>query len=186
VSTYLVYGIILGAAQTGATLLVFALGLHSEGAELPRAQMVESVLGFLLLIGAVALGLRAARRARETRGEFSSFGAGARSALALALFGALATGLGQALYIGVINPAHSTRLRDVILRDASAQLAALPPEQAEAAVRNVELAVGPLGRGLSQGLATFFFATILGLAFAVILRAAVRRDEAGAGSAPSA
>jgi hypothetical protein len=175
---FLRYGFLLGLAQTAATLLTFALGLHAVGASLQRAQFVENIAGYLLLIVVVALGLRAARARRETDGQASTFGAGARSALALAFVGALIAGLGQALYVAFINPAYSQMLRETILAGAADQLAALSPEDLAIATRNLDLAVSAPALAVKQGVGTFLFAAVVGLAFAAVLRAAVRRDEA--------
>jgi hypothetical protein len=172
------YGFLLGLTQTIATLIVFAAGLHAAGASLQRAQFVESLVGFVFMIVVVALGMRAARKAREAEGVESTFGAGARSALALAFFGALFAALGQAGYMAFVNPGFQTVLREAILAGAAEQLAALSPEAADEATRNVDLAVSPLVRGLAQFINTFLFATIVGLAFAVVLRAALRREAA--------
>ena len=172
------YGFLLGLTQTVATLIVFAAGLHAAGASLQRAQFVESLIGFVFMIVVVALGMRAARKTREAAGVESTFGAGARSALALAFFGAVFAGLGQAAYMAYVNPGFRDVLREAILAGAAEQLAALSPEDAAEAARNVDLAVSPLARGLAQGINTFLFATIVGLAFAVVLRAALRREAA--------
>jgi hypothetical protein len=172
------YGFLLGLAQTLATLIVCVIGLHAAGETLPRAQFVENLVGFVFMIIVVALGMRAARKARDARGEESTFGAGALSALAIAFFGALFAGLGQAAYMAFVNPGFQQVLREAILAGATEQLAALSPEDAAEATRTLDLMVSPLARGIAQGVSTFLFATIVGLAFAVVLRAALRREAA--------
>ncbi len=174
----LLYGFLLGLAQTLATLLVFALGLHAAGETLQRAQFIENLVGFVLMIIVVALGMRAARKARDARGDESTFGAGALSALGLAFVGAIFAGIGQAVYIAYINPAFQEVLRAAILAGAAEHLAGLTPEETAEATRNLDLMVSPIARGVTQGISTFLFATIVGLAFAVVLRAALRREAA--------
>lgn len=160
------YGFLLGLTQTVATLIVFAAGLHAAGASIERAQFLESLLKYLGLMVIVALGMRAARKAREAQNVESTFGAGARSALALAFFGALFTGLGQWAYMAFMNPEYGELLRAAFIEKHPSMPSDSVPEATAIAY------------GGNQGILTFLFATIVGLAFAVVLRAALRREAA--------
>lgn len=175
---YLRYGLLLGLGQTFATLLVYFAGQHDTTATLPTAQFVENLTGFLLLIVVVALAQRAAKNAREARGEPSTFGAGAKSALALASVGALVAALGQYIYIAFINPGYPGVLRQAILDGAKDKIAGLKPEELEQSLAQLDFALSAPMRAVAQGIGTLVFATLLGLVFAVVFRAAVRREAA--------
>lgn len=183
------YGLFLGLAQTLATLVVYFAGLHATPDKLPTAQFVENLTGFVLMIVFVALGLRAAKAAREARGEVSTFGAGAKTALALAAVGALVSGLGQLAYVSWINPEFLPMLKQMVLDGAKERIATMKPEELAQSMEQLDFALSPAMRGVAQAFGTFVFTTLLGLAFAVVFRAAARReaaDQARAEAAPAA
>jgi Protein of unknown function (DUF4199) len=140
---------------------------------------VESLLGFIFLMLVIGAAHRAQRLAhRERHPDGLPFGLAAKLAAATAAVGGLATGLGQYLYLAVINPALRDLQRGQILERAKDKLAALPPEKLTEAMRQIDYATSAGARGLVYAFNTFLFATLLGLAFALIFRAAVRRDQA--------
>ena len=182
----LLYGLFLGLAQLAATLAVFAFGLHSSAAGLAKAQMPESLIGFILLMLILGLAHRAAKKASLARGEtVYAFGAAAKAAALTALVGGLVTGAGQWLYLAVINPGLHDLQRAQIMERAAPELAKLSPEDAAKVVEKIDYATSAAARGLVYGVNTVVFAALLGIAFALIFRAAVRRDEAAKGKGKS-
>ncbi len=159
------YGLLLGAGQFLATLLVFAFGLHSAPETFEGALRFENIGAFVVMMATFALGLRALRRRRLAAGEGFGFSNGARATFVIASVGGLVNALGQYLYVTVINPDYSRHLREVILRQAN-----LPPEQAAAAQQQLEMATSPLFRAAAQGGTTLVFGLFIGLAYAFLFR----------------
>lgn len=172
------HGAFLGLAQFLATLLVFAFGLHGSIERLERAQFVESLIGFILMMAVIALAHRAFKADTEARRLVPGFGRSAKFSALTALVGGLVTALGQYAYLAWINPSLRELQRAQILERAKDKLAAYTPEQVAQSTQQIDYATSAAARGLVYGLNTFFFATLLGLAFALIFRAAVRRDAA--------
>jgi hypothetical protein len=171
-SPTLLYGILIGAGQLVSSLIVFAMGLHSDPARLPNAMQTESLIGFVLLMIVVSL----AYRASKARGETETIGQSAKGAALTALVGAIVTGLGQYAYLAFINPGLRDIQRNLILEGAKAHLATLSPEKLAEDMRHIDHATSPFARAVGYALPTFVFATLMGIAFALIFRAAARRD----------
>lgn len=178
----LLYGSLIGLAQLFATLVVFALGKHQSAESLASAQMPESLIGFILLMIVVSFAHRAAKTT-YAQGAALPFGAAAKFALATALVGGLTTGLGQYLYLAFINPGLRTLQHGIIVERAKDELAKLSPEAAAEVMQKIDYATSAAARGVVYGVNTLLFATLLGLAFALIFRAAIRRDTANQASA---
>lgn len=175
----LLYGLLIGLAQLLATLAVFAFGLHSSAEGLAKAQMPESLLGFLLLMLILGLAHRAAKKSSASRGEEFGFGSAAKLFGLIAVIGGFATGLGQWLYLAVINPGLRDLQRAEIMKRVEPELAKLAAEDAAQVAHQVDQATSAVARGVVYGLNTLFFALLLGLAYALIFRAAARREAAG-------
>lgn len=172
-SPTLLYGFFIGLGQLASSLVVFAMGLHSDPARLSNAMQTESLVGFILLMIVVSLAYRAAK----ARGQTETMGQSAKGAALTALVGALFTGLGQYTYLAFINPGLRDLQRNDILERAKAHLATLSPEKLAAEMRHIDATV-PLARAITYGMSIFVFATLMGIAFALIFRAAARRDAA--------
>ena len=172
------YGSLLGLAQCLATLVVFAFGLHGALELLERAQLIESLVGFVLMMAVIALAHRAFKADTEARQLAPGFGRSAKFSALTALVAAFVTALGQYTYLGWINPALRELQRTQIMERVQDQLVGYTPEQIAQSTQQIDYATSAAARGLVYGLNTFFFATLLGLAFALIFRAAVRRDTA--------
>ncbi len=177
--TPLLYGSLIGLAQLFATLLVFALGLHGSAESLPKAQMPESLVGFVFLMVLLGLAHRSTKKTALARAEEFGFGAAAKLFCLVAAVGGLVTGLGQWLYLAVINPGLRDLQRAEILKRLEPELAKLAAEDAAKVMQQVDQASSAVARGVVYGLNTFFFALLLGLAYALIFRAAARREAAG-------
>ena len=171
---HFLYGLLIGLGQLLATLLVFALGFHNSAETLQRAVQLESLIGFILLMAVVSLSYRAAKARNET----TTIGRAAKSAALTALAGGVFTGLGQYVYLAIINPGLREIQRSLIIEGAKAHLATLSPEKLAEDMRHIDAATSPLARAVGYAAPTFIFATLLGIAFALIFRAAIRRDEA--------
>jgi hypothetical protein len=170
----LLYGLLIGLGQLLASLIVFAMGLHSDPARLASAMQTESLIGFILLMIVVSL----AHRAAKARGETETIGQSAKGAALTAFVGALFTGLAQYAYLAFINPGLRDLQRNAILEGAKAHLATLSPEKLAEDMRHIDYATSAMARGIGYALPTFVFATLMGIAFALIFRAAARRDAA--------
>ncbi len=181
----LLYGFLIGLAQLVATLVVFSLGLHGSAEGLARAQKPESIIGFVLLMLLLGLAHRAGKKASLARGEpEQALGAAAKLAGLTALVSGLSAGVFQWLYAALINPRLGELQRAQVLEQAGPDLAKLSPEAGAAALRQIEAYTSPVARGVVFGVNTLLFAALLGIAYALIFRAAVRRDQkAGAKSA---
>lgn len=173
-SPTLLFGFLIGLGQLASSLVVFAMGLHSDPARLSNAMQTESLVGFILLMIVVSLAYRAAK----ARGQTDTIGQSAKGAALTALLGALFTGLGQYAYLAFINPGLRDLQRNDILERAKAHLATLSPEKLAEDMRQIDHATSPIFRGITYGVPTFVFATLMGIAFALIFRAAARRDAA--------
>lgn len=172
----LLYGALIGLAQLLATLVVFALGKHQSAEGLASAQMPESLIGFILLMVVVSLAHRSAKT-KFAQGGPLPFGTAAKFALATSFVGGLATGLGQYVYLALINPGLRTLQHGIIMDRAKVELAKLSPDEAAQVMQKIDYATSALARGIVYGANTFLFATLMGIAFALIFRAAVRRDD---------
>lgn len=174
----LTHGLLVGLAQLFATLIVFAFGLHSSAEGLARAQMPESLVGFILLMLILGLAHRSAKtRALASGGDFG-FGSAAKFFALIAVVGGVFTGLGQWFYLSAVNPGLREIQRAKIMETAAPELSKLPPEQAAQITQTIDLTTSAVARGVVYGVNTFLFALLLGLAYALIFRAAARRDEA--------
>lgn len=174
----LLHGLLLGLSQLVATLLVFAFGLHGTAEGLARAHKPESLLGLVLMMVVLGVAHRAAKKASLARGEAElTLGAAAKSAALTALVGGLVTGLGQWLYATLINPGLVEVQRAAVLERVGPDLAKLSAEEAAAVAQKIEFATSAAARGLVFGINTLLFAALLGVAYALIFRAAARRDR---------
>lgn len=174
----LLYGLLLGVSQFVATLAVFAFGLHSSAEGLAGAQKPESILGFVLLMLILGAAHRATKKASLARGESEiPLGAAAKLAALTALVGGVATGALQWLYAALINPRLCELQRAQIMERAGPDLAKLSAEEAAAITQKIDYATSAAARGLVFGINTLLFGLLLGIAYALIFRAAVRRDE---------
>jgi Protein of unknown function (DUF4199) len=178
VPTFLLYGLLIGLSQTLATLLLFAIGYHASAEIIARSQMMENLIGFILLMVLVGFAYRSEKAKTLARGAEFTFGRAARLAALTALLAALAAGLGQYAYRALINPAVTDILVQSALANAEPHLAPLPAEQAARHRDVIVFFNSPLFMSLVYLLNAFFFTLLLGLAYAAIFRAAARRDEA--------
>ena len=171
------YGALIGLSQFLATLLVFAFGLHGSAQRLADAQFPESLIGFILLMAVIAFAHLAAKKtSADNKGL--KFGAAAKFATLTALVGGLVTGVTQYAYLAFINPALRDLQHAEIMERVKTTLPQLPPDEIARVVKQIDYATSAAARGLVYGLNTVVFATLLGLAFALIFRAAGRRDAA--------
>ena len=161
----LLYGALLGVLQTVATLVIYACGLHSAPEKLEGAHRLESLADFVIMMACLSLGLRGVRRTLSAGGKAFTFGTGTRHALGIAILGSLVTAIGQYVYVAAVNPAFSDHLRAALVAGAQ-----LKPEQAAAYQSQLGFATSPHFRALSQGLTTFFFSLLIGLAYAFLFR----------------
>lgn len=178
--TFLVYGFFIGLSQTLATLLMFALGFHRSAEGLAKAQMPENLVGFILLIVLVGLAYRAARKQAAARGAEPTLGGASKLAALTALFAALVTGAGQYVYRAAINRTPAEIMTATALKNAEPYLAPLSAEEAATQKTVIEFFNSPLFTSVVYVINVFFFTLLLGIAYAWIFRAAVRRDEAAA------
>lgn len=175
----LLYGLLLGLSQLIATLAVFAYGLHSSAEGLARAQKPESILGFVLLMLILGAAHRAVKKASLARGETEiPLGAAAKLAALTALVGGVATGAFQWLYAALINPRLCELQRAQIMERAAPELAKLSAEDAAVITQKIEFATSAAARGVVFGLNTLLFGLLLGIAYALIFRAAAKRRPA--------
>lgn len=178
VPTSLLYGSLLGLSQFVATLLVFAFGLHGSADDLARSHKPESILGLILMMLVLGFAHRAAKKAALDRGAPElSLGAAAKLAALTALAGGIVTGLGQWLYVRLINPGLVDIQRAAIMERVGPDLEKLSAEELAAVTEKIEFATSAAARALVYGINTLVFAAILGIAYALIFRAAVRRDR---------
>lgn len=176
--TPLLYGLFLGLSQLAATLAVFAYGLHSSAEGLVRAQKPESILGFILLMLILGAAHRASKKASLARGESDiPLGTAAKLAALTALIGGITTGAFQWLYAALINPRLCELQRAQILERAAPELSKLSPEDAAVVTEKIDFATSAAARGVVFGLNTLLFGLLLGIAYALIFRAATRREE---------
>lgn len=164
--TALLYGALLGALQVAGTLAVYAFGLHASPDSIDGANDFESIAAFVAMMAALCLGLRAIRLAQARDGADFTFRLGAKATLIIAGVGALVTGIGQYLYIAVINPAYADHIRTLLIRNAQ-----ISAEQAEAHAAQLDFATSALFRGLYQSITVFFFSLMVGLLYAFLFRA---------------
>lgn len=175
----LLYGLYLGLSQLVATLAVFAFGLHSSAEGLARAQKPESILGFVLMMIILGLAYRAAKKASLARGESEiALGTASKFAALTAVIGGVIVGLTQWLYAALINPRLVEVQHTAVMEKVGPELAKLSAEEAAAVTQKIEFATSAAARGLVFGINTLLFAALLGIAYALIFRAAVKRDEA--------
>lgn len=175
----LLYGLLLGLSQLLATLLVFAFGLHGSAEGLARAQKPESILGFVLMMVILGTAYRAAKKASLARGETEiALGAASKLAALTALVGGVVAGATQWLYAALINPKLVEIQHAAVMERVGPDLAKLAPADAAALTQKIDFATSAAARGLIFGINTLLFASLLGIAYALIFRAAVKRDEA--------
>lgn len=180
----LLYGSLIALSQFVATLLVYAFGLHGSTEGLAKAQKPESILGFVLLMVLLGLAHRAAKKASVARGEPElPFGSAAKLAALVALVAGATTGALQWLYAAIINPSLAELQRALVVQQYGTELAKLPADASAAAMKQIELASSAPARGLIYALNTFLFALLLGIAYALIFRAAIRREQKAAKAA---
>ena len=175
----LIYGSLIGLAQLLATLVVFALGKHQSAEGLASAQMPESLIGFILLMIVVSLAHRSAKT-KFAQGAALPFGTAAKFALATGLVGGLATGLGQFIYLQFLNPNLGALRLEIWLLTQKSAIDQLTPEAKAELIQNHAYFNSPTFFSIVHGVNTFLFATLMGIAFALIFRAAVRRDDKAA------
>ena len=175
----LLYGLLIGLAQLAATLVVFFLGLHDSAEGLAKAQRPESIIGFVLLMILLGLSYRAAKKASLARVEPElPFGQAARLAAKTALVAGVIAGAAQWVYATHINPRLVEIQRAQVMERAAPDLARLPADEAAAITQKIDFATSATARGVVFGINTFLFALLLGLAYALIFRAAARREDA--------
>lgn len=175
----ILYGLLLGLSQFLATLLVFAFGLHGSAEGLARAQRPESILGFVFMMVILGAAYRVAKKASLARGE-TEIGLGAASKLAAltALVGGVVAGLTQWLYAALVNPRLVEIQRSAVMERVGPDLAKLSADEAATVTQKIEFATSASARGLVFGINTLLFAALLGIAYALIFRAAGKRDAA--------
>lgn len=161
----LVYGALLGALQFAVTLVIHACGLHSAADKIESGHRVENLLAFVLMMTCLSLGLRAIRRDRHAAERSFGFGVGAKQALLIATVGGLVNGLGQYLYVAMINPGYSDALRAFY-----AQSSGFTAEEAAAVAGQLDIVVSAPFRALSTGITTLIFGLLIGLAYSVLFR----------------
>ncbi len=176
--TILLFGSLIGLIQTATALVIWGCGLHSAPETLEGAHRFESIAAFIAIMASLSFGLRSVRRGLLAVGKPFTFGTGAKHTLGIVTLGALLTGIGQYLYVAVINPAYSAHVRAALVAAAK-----LSPEQAAAYESQLGFAASPAFRALSLGGTTFFFGLFIGLAYAFLFRErSSNATAAGAGS----
>lgn len=182
----LLYGLLIGLAQFVATLVVYFLGLHGSIEGLAKAQRPESLIGFVLLMVLLGLAHRAAKKASLARGEPElTFGAAAKLAALTAVVAALVAGAAQWIYAALINPRLPEIQRAEVMERAAPELAKLSAADVAAITERIEFGTSAAMRGIVFAVNTFLFALVLGLAYALIFRAAVRRDATASSKKPA-
>ena len=175
----LLYGLLIGLAQLAATLVVFFLGLHESAEGLVKAQRPESIIGFVLLMVLLGLSYRAAKKASRDNCEAElPLGRAARLAAKTAFAAGLVAGAAQWVYAAHINPRLVEIQRAQVMERAAPDLARLPADEAAAITQKIDFATSATARGVVFAINTFLFALLLGLAYALIFRAAARREDA--------
>jgi hypothetical protein len=170
------FGLVLALSQALVTLIFFALGHHATAQAATAVALPENLVGFGLMMGAITWAHRSERLAWAKRGETRGFGAAARFTLGMALVASVVLGLFQVAYLAAINPALGESQRAVIEAGAAESLAKLSAEDLEQARRAIAFHTSPTARGIVHGLNLLVFGALMGLAFAVIFRAAARRE----------
>lgn len=178
--TFLLYGLLIGLSQTLATLLLFAIGYHASAESIAQSQMMENLIGFILLMVLVGFAYRSEKARTLARGAEFTFGRAARLAALTALVAALAAGLGQYAYRAFINPGVTEIMVQAALANAEPHLAPLPAEEAARHRQTITFFSSPPFMSVAYAINSFIFTLLLGLAFAAIFRAAARRDQAAA------
>lgn len=171
------FGLFIGLSQLLATLVVFFCGLHASAEGIAKAQRPESILGFIALMVLLGLAHRAGKKAALARGETTpTFGRVAKATAFTALVAGLSAGVFQWIYAAWINPRLAEVQRAHVLERVEPELAKLSPEETAVVMQQIDFASSPLARGLVFLINTFLFSLILGLAYALIFRAAARRE----------
>ena len=163
--TAFVYGALLGAFQFAATLVIHACGLHSAADKIESGHRVENLVAFVLMMTCLSLGLRAIRRQRHAEGEPFGFLVGVKKALLIATVGGLVNALGQYFYVAAIHPGYSESFRGALVASAG-----FTADQAAEYASQIDFLVSPSFRALNQGLTTFLFGLLIGVAYSALFR----------------
>jgi len=167
--TALLFGALLGALQTLATLIIYACGLHGSPEILEGGHRFENIAAFVVMMACLAFGLRSVRRQRHGSGGSFTFGFGFKHAAVIAAIGGLLNALGQFLYVAVVHPAYADHFRAALLAGVE-----LTPEQAAEYEAQLDFIVSPLFRAINQGGTTLLFTLFVGIAYCLLFR-----DRAG-------
>lgn len=157
------YGILLGLALFGLTLVIHAAGFNATPERLQMARQMESLGGFMLLMVALVAGLRSLQKA--TPAEPMGFGRALKTGTVIALVGGVLGGLGIWLYGTAINPDYAATLRAALL--AGHEFTA---EEVALAERQLDHMTSPLMLGAVQAATIAFFGAIMSMAVAVFFR----------------
>ncbi|MEY4489315.1 MAG: hypothetical protein RIQ79_1823 [Verrucomicrobiota bacterium] len=172
------HGSAIGLAQLLATLVVFALGMHQTLEKFKSAQMTESVIGFVLLMIIVSFAHRAFRKESTAKDLPTTLLPSVKFAVLLGSVAGLITGIAQYAYFALVNPTVRKLLHDDTLARIKPDLDKLGADGAADMLRQVDYFTSAGFRGLVYGMNTLLFTTLLTIAFALIFKASVKRDQA--------
>jgi hypothetical protein len=167
-ATYGLAGALLGAVQT---LVLFFLGLHGERIHLMNDWKVTvplGLLGFVLGAVVIVLGLRAWREAAPDRAM--GYGRGVGGGALIGLWQGLGSAVFMLLYGLVINPGF----KDAMVANQMAQLQGkgMPAEAYAMAEKIMNLTLNPVFQAVVAVPGTVFYAVIVSLIAAAVLRRA--------------
>ncbi|HLP02193.1 MAG TPA: DUF4199 domain-containing protein [Opitutaceae bacterium] len=168
-NTYMLYGLagaILGAVMN---MVLFALGLHGEKAQLMNDWKVGAllfVIGIAISVVVIVLGLRAWRE--EAPGKGMSYGRGVGGGCLIGLWQGLGSMLFSILYGFVINPGFKDAM--IAAQMAKMQEQGQPPEAYAMAEKFMGFMLNPIVQGVTTFFGTMFFAVVISLVAAAVLK----------------
>jgi len=171
------HGSAIGLAQLLATLVVFALGMHQTLEGFNNSQMTENVIGFVLLMVIVSFAHRAFRKDCAARDLPTALLPSVKFAVLLGGVAGLIAGVSQYAYFAAVNPGIRKLLHEGTLARLKPDFDKLGADGADDMLRQIDYFTSSGFRGLVYGMNTLLFTALLSIAFALIFRASVRRDQ---------
>ncbi|HLP09871.1 MAG TPA: DUF4199 domain-containing protein [Opitutaceae bacterium] len=168
-NTYMLYGLagaILGAVMN---MVLFVLGLHGEKAQLMNDWKVGAllfVIGTAIGVAVIVLGLRAWRE--EAPGKGMSYGRGVGGGCLIGLWQGLGSMVFTILYGFVINPGFKDAM--IAAQMAKMQEKGAPPEAYAMAEKFMGFMLSPIVQGVMMFFGTMFFAVVISLIAAAVLK----------------
>ena len=171
-NTYATYGAIGAALGALQTLALFFLGLHGERIQLLNDWKISVPIGLLgLVIGIVVivLGLRAWREAAPDKAM--SYGRGVGGGVLIGLWQGLGSAVFMLVYGFVINPGF----KDAMVANQLAQMQSkgVPAQAYPMAEKVMNITLNPIFQAVMAVPGTVFFALIISLIAAAVLKRAV-------------